>query len=139
MNIGIQTAKRIWGFLPLRAALVAWVGLATPAFAQVNVPSLPTIQNGYGTLSVAGSSIALSTVSTSPNSASWKMPLFGNLFVLNSPSSTGILYVCPLGGVCTSSGGIPVAVGVALTLSLGGSQVSPTVISASTSTAVVGW
>lgn len=132
-------AKRIralrWG-----AATLACLLLAREAPAQMPpVAQNPTVQNGYGTLSVTNSSVAVSTVTTSPNSAVWKMPLNGYLFIRNSPSSAGILYVCPLGGTCSSSNGIPLNIGDNGQFNLGGSTTSPTVIAASTATAIIGW
>ena len=129
--------------LVYRRSVMRWIlpFLLWPALAvaQVAVPSSPSPQNGFGTLSVSNSSINVSTVSTGPNSNSWKMPLFGNLVILNESGSAGAVYVCPLGGVCTSANGLPVPVGTAVTFNLGGSSVSPTIIAGSTATVWIGW
>lgn len=118
--------------------LVAALLLGAPAFAQVGVPHTPTITNGFGTLSVTAASVAVSTVTVGVNSLAWRMPLNGTLVIQNSQASAGLLYVCPLGGTCTSAGW-PVSPGGSITFSLGGSTTSPTVIAATTATAIIGW
>lgn len=121
------------------ASLVIGGAFIASAYAQVGVPSLPTIQNGYGQLSVSNSSINVSTVTTSPNSAAWAMPLFGNLVIYNMSSSAGAVYICPKGGTCSSSVGLEVKPGGSATFALGGATTSPTIIAASTATVFVGW
>lgn len=119
--------------------LFAFLLLPAVALAQVGVPSSPSIQNGFGTLSLTNASTALATLTAGPNSAPWSMPLFGTLVIVNSSASAGKAYVCPFGGSCSSSNGFPIDIGGNITFSLGGSTTSPTVISASTSTLIVGW
>lgn len=131
----IATRALRWG-----AASLACLLLAGEASAQMPpVAQNPTVLNGYGTLSVSNSSIAVSGVTTSPNSAAWKMPLNGYLYITNSPASAGTLYVCPLGGTCSSSNGTPLSIGSQSIFNLGGSTTSPTVIAASTATAIISW
>jgi hypothetical protein len=121
--------------------LLALVLIALPfaALAQVGVPSYPTIANGFGSLSVSGSSINVSTVTAGPGSNTWVMPLFGNLVIQNVKTSAGAVYVCPKGGVCTSANGWPLQPGDVGTWALGGTTTSPTIIAATTATVMVGW
>ncbi len=124
--------------------MVRWVLLgllwALPVSAQVGVPSLPTITNGYGTLTLSNTnSTAVSTASAGPNANAWVMPLFGNLVLYVQPGSAAGIYVCPLGGSFTSSNGFLINPGQSFTVSLGGRTTSPTVAAVSTATVMVGW
>lgn len=91
---------------------------------------------GFGTLSATNSSAALSTLTTGPNSAVWPTTP-GVLNIVNSPSSAGIAYLCPLAGTCSATVGIPVSPG------FGYSFYQPvttmTVFAASTATLVAQW
>lgn len=113
------------------------------ARAQTTVIT-PAPLSGYGTLSVLAASIALSTTTLGPNSPAFPMSGLPNRYleVRNSGASANVLYVCPLGGTCTTANGVPLAVGETKTWfipSAAGSFVSPTVISGGTATAVVAW
>ena len=116
---------------------LAFLLLPVVALAQVGVPSSPSITNGFGTLTVSNSSIAVSTLTPGPGSPVWAMPLFGNLVVVNQGAAAA--YICPFGGVCTSSNGLQIQAGGNVTFSLGGFVVSPTVISPSGTTLWIGW
>lgn len=136
-NTGMKMITRIlprWGAL---IALFTITMLAGPAVAQNSVPRAPTITNGYGTLSVSTSSVAVSTVTTSPNSGAWVMPLNGNLVIQNNGGSN--VYVCLLGGTCTASNGWKVPPNAVITFNIGGYTTSPTIISDSSATVNVGW
>jgi len=76
--------------------------LAFPAVGQT-VP--PAIQ-GYGTLAVTNSSALVSTLTVGPNSQAWQTTTPGLVFVLNDTVSAGNIYVCPLGGACTTANGL---------------------------------
>jgi hypothetical protein len=117
--------------------LFAFLLLPLVASAQVGVPSSPSIQNGFGTLTVSNSSIAISTLTAGPNSAAWSMPLFGTLVVNNQGANPA--WICPFGGACTASNGFQIAAGGNITFSLGGQTVSPTVISTAGTTLAIGW
>ena len=117
--------------------LLAFLLLPGIALAQVGVSSTPSITNGFGTLTVSNSSIAVSTLTAGPSSPAWTMPLFGNLVVVNQ--GTAVAYICPFGGSCSSSNGLQIAAGGNVTFSLGGQIVSPTVISPSGTTLWIGW
>lgn len=117
--------------------LFAFLLLPAVALAQNGIPHNPSIQNGFGTLSVSNSSIAISTVTAGPNSNAWSMPLFGNLVVNNQGSNAA--WICPLGGVCTAANGLQISAGANVTFSLGGQTTSPTVISTAGTTLWIGW
>jgi hypothetical protein len=70
----------------------------------------PPAVTGFGTLALGNTSTALSTLSLGPNSAAWPAQP-GMVYVMNSTTSAGPIYVCPLGGTCTAANGIPIAVG----------------------------
>jgi hypothetical protein len=69
----------------------------------------PTAVKGFGTLSAGNSSTLLSTLTTGPSSGAWPSPVPGMLYVLNNGTTT--IYICPLGGSCTSSNGLAVPAG----------------------------
>ena len=116
--------------LALLLALVAGAGESraqTPPPQQIK---------GFGTLSVSTSSVSLSTLTPGPGSPAW--PFGPNLiYIINATGSAGTLFVCPLGGTCSSSVGIPLAAGTAYGFVAPSTNV--TVISTSTSTAVAQW
>lgn len=113
----------------------AFLFLALPAMAQPTVTSVPWYITGFGTLAVSNSSVLLSTMTAGPNSGVWPTaPQM--MYVTNAPGG-GILYVCPLGGTCSSSVGIPIAAGSSYGFFRPAATM--TVISASTSTAVPQW
>lgn len=91
----------------LSAALAV---LCATAQAQQITGSVPPQISGYGTLAVTNSSVLASTMTTGPNSPAWPSQP-GQVFVVNSAGSTGTVFVCPLGGTCSASVGVPVAVG----------------------------
>ena len=99
----------------MRIVLAAMLLLASfGANAQVPIQTptntVPPAIRGFGTLSVTTASVLLSTLTLGPNSSTWPSAP-RQLFIVNSPSSADIAYVCPLGGVCTSANGIPIGVG----------------------------
>ena len=124
----------------MKRLLAALLMVASPAFAGTDSTIYPPATAGYGTLSVSTSSIAVSTLTAGPNSASYPTGLLPSRFlsVRNSIGSAGFLYVCLYGGTCTASVGIPLAVGESKTWTLN-SPTSPTVIAASTATLIAEW
>lgn len=138
MKIGMP-----WRFLwwPL-SSLALLAGLSISAQAQTGQVILPPAVNGYGTIAATNSSVSITTVTVSPGSPAFPtgaaLPLNGTFWVKNALSSAGVLYVCPKGGTCTSAG-IPLAAGEAWGFNLGGATTMPTVIAASTATAVIQW
>jgi hypothetical protein len=133
----------------MRHLIIAAAGLVllpVLACAQPTVvqPITPPPLTGYATLSVLAASLALSTATVGPNSPAF--PVSGlpsrYLEVRNSVGSASTLYVCPLGGTCSSTVGVPLATGEVKTWmipSIAGALVSPTVISGTTATALVAW
>lgn len=142
----------------LLVAIAALLVVASPVFAQQQVlnycqtasgawapasPSNPCSTSsgppavaGFGTLAVSTSSVQMSTLTTGPSSAVWPTAP-GLVYIVNSPVSSGLLYVCPLGGSCTTSNGIPIAAGGAYGFYK--PSTAMTVIAASSATAVAQW
>lgn len=112
---------------------------AIPARADIVIA--PQVMNGFGTVSVVNASALISTVTVGPNSTAFPASTLPNqtFSIRNSVSSAGVLYVCPLGGTCTTAVGIPLAVGEVKTWGIGGRTVVPSVIAVTTATAVVEW
>ncbi len=97
-------------------------------------PTIPPKLTAYGILSVTASSVALSTLTVSPNSPAWPTTYPNNyVSIRNSILSAGVVYVCWLGGTCSATVGDPVAVGQSATRNVG-NTVSPTLFAASTAT-----
>jgi hypothetical protein len=124
----------------LALALLLAPGLACAAGTVIT----PAPVTGYATLSVLAASLALSGATVGPNSPAFPTGALPQQFleIKNSPGSASTLYVCPLGGTCTAAVGIPLAVGESKSWMINtpnGTLTSPTVISASTATAVVTW
>ena len=136
----------------MRLLILLALLLAGPAFAQTAVvPGYQTPQNpglqfspvggpssvtGWGQLSVTSSSTLMSGLSTGQKSGAW--PNYpGMVYISNSPASAGILYVAPLGGTCSSTTDIPIAVGGSYGFLHPSSSL--TVCAASTATAVAQW
>jgi hypothetical protein len=99
------------------------------------VSTVPPI-HGFGTLSATAASAALSGLTPGPNSAVWPTSP-AQMFVINSPGSAGIVYVCPLGGTCSATVGIPLSVGQSYALYQ--PSTSMTVFAVSTATVVAQW
>lgn len=112
--------------------------LAGTAHAQLQTPTTtaPPPVSGFGTLSATAASTLLSTLTAGPNSSVWPL-LPKQIFVMNAPGSAGVVYVCPKGGTCSASVGIPIAAGY----SYGFYQpaTAMTVFAASTATVVAQW
>lgn len=87
---------------------------------------------GFATLATSNTSTLVSTATAGPNSAVWPTNP-GQVTFFNSGATVD--YICPLGGVCTVSNGIPIAAGTSLTL-LNPSNAT-TVINGSTGSLVV--
>ncbi len=115
--------------------ILAALFLSGAALAQQ--ATVPPRISGYGTLSVSNSSVLLSTLTVGPNSRVWPSNQLPMVFVSNSTESAGIAYVCPLGGTCSSTVGIPIVAGGAYGFS--GASTSMTVIAASSATVVAQW
>ena len=118
--------------------------LPAAALAQSSTVITPPSVTGYATLSVLAASIPLSTATLGPNSPAFPVSGLPGRYidVRNSPGSANTLFVCPLGGTCTTAVGVPLAVGETKTWYIPtpqGSFTSPTVISGGTATAVVTW
>jgi hypothetical protein len=134
-------------FRPARISLLALLfaaSLAVSARAQTQAIITPAPVTGYATLSVLAASLSLSTATLGPNSPAFPVSGLPGRYIeaKNSPASPNILYVCPLGGTCTTAAGVPLAVGETKTWyvpSSAGSFLSPTVISGGTATAIVSW
>lgn len=122
-------------------SIAALLALSMPAYAQRTTAITPAPISGYGTLSVATTSLALSTLTTGPNSTAFPTATLPNAYleVRNSAASNSSLSVCPMGGTCTAAIGIPLAPGESKTWLIPSVAVSPTVISGSTATAVASW
>jgi hypothetical protein len=101
-----------------------------------SVVTAPAAVKGFGTLAATSASTALSTVTAGPNSAVWPTSP-AQLYVINSPASAGTVYVCPLGGTCSASVGIPVPAGGAYGFYQAATGM--TVFAASTATVVAQW
>lgn len=123
--------RKVSGAAAVFALLFSFVAQAQTV---VTVTS-PPIQ-GYGTLAATNTSALLSTLTASAGSAAWPVHP-GTVNVQNAASSAGILYVCPLGGVCSASVGIPVAAGASYRVYQPATAM--TVIAASTATIWAQW
>lgn len=99
------------------------------------VSTAPAIQ-GFGTLAATNASALLSTLTPGPNSAAWPA-VPGQIYVINSASSAGLIYLCPKGGTCSAAVGIPISAGNAYGVYQGATTM--TVIAASTATVVAQW
>ncbi len=128
--------------LALVLAFVLCAFTAWAQSAQTPLSTMPPKLTGFGTVAVMTGSVAVSTVTAGPNSAAYPTPGTLTSFYIsirNSVGSANTLFVCWLGGLCTSAVGEPLAVGEAAVRNLGTSTTAPTVISGGTSTAIVGW
>lgn len=98
------------------------------------ITTTPPKLTAYGILSVSTSSVALSTLTPSPNSPAWSTTYPNNyVSIRNSILSAGVVYVCWLGGTCSATVGDPIAIGQSATRNVG-NTVSPTLFTASTAT-----
>ena len=89
----------------LRAGVVLAAALLAPC------AGLAQYVAGFGTLAATTASVAVSSMTLGPNSATWPPSQATNVFVINAASSAGNLYVCPLGGTCSATNGIPIVPG----------------------------
>jgi hypothetical protein len=115
-----------------------------PAMAQPTSTVTPAAITGFGTLAVLAASIPLSGLTLGPNSTAFPTGNLPNrqIEVKNAAGSVNVLFVCPMGGTCTTANGIPLNIGESKTwylLATQGQLVSPTVISGGTATAVASW
>lgn len=94
----------------------------------------PSAIQGFGTLSVGSASVLVSTLTTGPNSAAWPTKP-GMVSFINEGSS--VIYLCPLGGTCSATVGIPMAAGS--TLPVFNPSTNATAFDASTGTLVAQW
>lgn len=78
--------------------------------AGSGAPVVPPGVTGFGTLAATNSSTLLSTITAGPNSAAWPTSP-GQVWVLNSGLSADAIFVCPLGGTCSTTVGIRIPVG----------------------------
>ena len=113
-------------------------GYITTACSGVSPCFVPTggaaPVSGFGTLAVTSASALVSTATKGPSSANWPTAP-GMVSFINAGSS--VLFLCPLGGTCTTTAGIPIAVGA--TLSLFNPSTAATVVDATTGTLVAQW
>ena len=124
-------------------AIAALLGIVWGGAAIAQTSTVPAPLAGFGTLTVVNASALLSTLTVGPTDGTLpRLPVFPPsqmqmIYVINSPSSAGILYLCPLGGTCSATVGIPIAVGS----SYGCFRCLPsmTVIAATTATAIGQW
>lgn len=89
---------------------------------------------GFGTLAVTTASALVSTATLGPNSAAW--PATPGMVTFINEGAT-VLFLCPLGGTCTTTTGIPMAVGQSLPIF--NPSTSATVVDVSTGTLAVTW
>lgn len=89
---------------------------------------------GFGTLAVTSTSALVSTLTAGPNSAVWPT---SPAMVYFTNAGASALFLCPLGGTCSATTGIPIA--AAATLALFNPATTATVISASTGSLVSQW
>lgn len=90
--------------------------------------------SGFGSLAATNSSALLSTLTVNAAGAAWPA-VPGVVKITNASTSAGILYVCPLGGTCSSTVGIPMIAGQIKSFTH--PSTSMTVIAASTATVIV--
>ena len=137
--------KHLLAALALLCAAPAYAQTAnqvTPGYMSTTCPGVgpcfvPTggqsAVKGFGTLTVSSSSALVSTLTIGPNSAAWPtVPGWVN-FV---NAGAAVIYVCPLGGTCATTTGIPIQVGA--TLPVFGPATTATVIG-TTGTLVAQW
>ncbi len=92
--------------------------LVTTSLAGCFVPTSATAAPvvGFGNLTPAATtSTLISSVTLGPNSGSWPV-VPGQVWISNL--TTGILYVCPLGGTCGTSG-LPILAGSSFGIFMG--------------------
>lgn len=107
--------------LGIGAAHAQTANQVTPGYMSTTCPSglgpcfVPTggqaAIKGFGTLAVSSSSILVSTLTAGPNAAAWSTAQ-GMVYFYNAGAAA--LYLCPLGGTCATTTGIPIAVGATL-------------------------
>lgn len=122
----------------MKRLALSFAALLMAGAALAQTVSVPQPLTGFGTLAVTNTSALLSTLTAGTNSPAWPAGTAGTMiYVVNSPASAGLMYLCPLGGTCTAAAGIPIAVGSAF----GCSRCAPTmtVIAATTATAIAQW
>lgn len=89
-----------------------WNGAAVAMCGSAGTTGVPPPVTGFGTLSATGTFALASTLTLGPSSAGWPAAP-GMVYVVNAPASAGTVFVCPLGGTCTTANGIPIAAGSA--------------------------
>lgn len=89
---------------------------------------------GFGTLAVTASSALVSTLTTGPNSAVW--PTAPGMVQFINEGAT-VVFLCPLGGTCSTTTGIPMVAGS--TLPIFNPSTSATAVDATTGTLVAQW
>jgi hypothetical protein len=128
--------------LPL-AAQAQTANQVTPGYLSTACPGVgpcfvptggPSPVKGFGTLAVTTSSALVSTLTTGPNSAVW--PTAPGMVTFINEGAT-VVYLCPLGGACTTSNGIPMAAGS--TLPIFNPSTAATAVDATTGTLVAQW
>lgn len=122
---------------PFRKSIIAAAAIvltATAALAQ-SITTSPQLV-GFGTLALTNASTLLSTLTVGPNSPAWPASL-GQVYVLNDSASAGNVYVCPLGGTCTTANGLELTPG--RSWSFYRFSTNATVIAATTATVQVQW
>jgi hypothetical protein len=86
---------------------------------------------GFGTIAATTASVQVSTMTLGPQSNTWP-PSPKTVYVMNAAGSAGLLYVCPLGGTCSATTGIPISPGAAY--GFAGPASTMTLVAASTAT-----
>jgi hypothetical protein len=99
--------------------------------------SLPI--NGFGILSVGTVSAAISSLTKDATSPAYPTDALPNAAVTITNAGTATAYICPFGGTCKTTTGIPLAANETRTFAIGGSTTAPTVISGSAATLTVVW
>jgi hypothetical protein len=102
-GIGVAFAQGTWPKWP--GALTGIADYNGNQFSSVYpMASGPAAIKGFGTLTVAATSIAISGLTLGPNSAVWPATPGVIYFSNDISSGSNVLYVCPLGGTCGTNG-----------------------------------
>lgn len=133
----------VWFLVSAVAAQAQTAMPVTPGYMSTTCPGVgpcfvptgdrPPI-SGFGTLAVTSASALVSTLTVGPNSAVWPTSP-GFMEFRNTGAS--VIYLCPLGGTCSATVGIPIAAGAVVPIFH--PTTTATVFDATTGTLVVNW
>lgn len=134
MNRGFIALAAAWFVLATAITIVATPDDADAQQTSIVATAPPQI-HGFGSLSInATTSTLLSTLTVGPNSVPWPT-VTSQVFVINQTSGT--IYVCPLGGTCSSTTGIWILSGNAY--GFNGMATTATVYAANAGTVQAQW